>query len=153
LTEWYDSPTPELDRDEQSVAASLLWALRGDAGQRALVAWSMGWKPAQEASGTYWLPPFIAELMADPYDAVRLIAYRSLRRLPGFTSFTFDFMSSPADRAAAKDRVLQTWSNQPGRKSAAGNAEILLDAQGAARRSSMERLLRDRDTRPVNLAE
>ena len=30
----------------------LLWLLRGDAGQRALVAWSMGWQPAQQASGT-----------------------------------------------------------------------------------------------------
>ena len=34
---------PALDADEQSVAASLLWLLKGDAGQRAIVAQSMGW--------------------------------------------------------------------------------------------------------------
>ena len=49
--------------DEQSIAASLLWSIRGDAGQRALMAWMMGWKPAQDASGTQWLPPYLAGLL------------------------------------------------------------------------------------------
>ena len=50
LSDWYQTPKVPLNHDEETVAASLLWLLKGDAGQRALSAWSMGWKPAQEAS-------------------------------------------------------------------------------------------------------
>ena len=153
LTEWYDSPTPQLDRDEETVAASLLWALRGDAGQRALVAWSMGWDVAQEASGTQWLAPFLAELLNDPYDAVRFIAYRSLRMVPGFAEFAFDFMSSPDGRLAARQEVLQTWKGRRDSRDRGGGAEILLDADGLHRQEMIDSLLRDRDMRPVNLAE
>src|SRR5438046_6164337 len=48
----------ELTGEEQATSAALLWLLRGDAGQRALIAWSMGWEPAKLASGQAWLPPF-----------------------------------------------------------------------------------------------
>ena len=33
---------PELTDDEESIAASLLWLLKGDAGQRVLIAWAFG---------------------------------------------------------------------------------------------------------------
>jgi len=69
------------------VAASLLWLLRGDAGQRAIVAQSMGWAPAQqalEATSRGWLQPYLALLQKDSYDAVRYIASRSLKSLPAF---------------------------------------------------------------------
>ena len=42
-------------RMKKTVAAAVLWAVQGDAGQRALAAWSMGWSPAQTASGKDWL--------------------------------------------------------------------------------------------------
>src|SRR6266850_510692 len=48
LSQWYATPTPALNGDDRGVAASLLWLLRGDAGQRAIVAQSMGWAPAQQ---------------------------------------------------------------------------------------------------------
>ena len=65
-----DAAAP-LGTTEQRVAASLLWLLRGDAGQRAIVAQAMGWAPAQQASGTDWMAPHLAQLLDDPYDAVR----------------------------------------------------------------------------------
>src|SRR5437899_7030654 len=34
LEQWYGTPKPQLGDEEQSVAASLLWLLKGDAGQR-----------------------------------------------------------------------------------------------------------------------
>jgi hypothetical protein len=46
------NPKPALDADQQSVAASVLTLLKGDAGQRAIVAQSLGWAPAQQVSGT-----------------------------------------------------------------------------------------------------
>jgi len=84
LTKWFGTPRPELGDDEQHVAASLLWLLRGDAGQRAIVAQSMGWAPAQQASPRGWLQPYLALLQKDSYDAVRYIASRSLTSLPPF---------------------------------------------------------------------
>src|SRR5262249_19659675 len=92
LAAWYrTSPTP-LDVDQRSIAAAILWMTKGDAGQRALVAWSMGWRPAQEASGVGWMPPFLAGLLDDPYDAVRFIAGKSLHTLPSNAPIAYDFM-------------------------------------------------------------
>jgi hypothetical protein len=84
LSRWYATPAPALADDDRTVAASLMGLLRGDAGQRAIVAQSMGWAPAQQASGTGWLTPYLALLQKDSYDAVRYIASRSLRSLPPF---------------------------------------------------------------------
>ena len=60
--------------DDRTVAASLVSLLKGDAGQRAIVAQAFGWPPAQRASGTNWMAPYLALLLNDPYDAVRYIA-------------------------------------------------------------------------------
>ena len=84
LDEWYRTPRPALGQDEETVAAAVLWLLKGDAGQRAIVAQAMGWRAAQEASGAGWLAPYLALTQKDQYDAVRLIASRSLATLPRF---------------------------------------------------------------------
>jgi len=84
LNDWYGVAKPALDDDERSVAASVLVLLKGDAGQRAIVAESMGWAPAQAASGRAWLAPYLALTARDSYDAVRYIATRSQRTLPPF---------------------------------------------------------------------
>lgn len=49
LSLWYKHAIPKLSADEESIAASVLWALRGDAGQRALTAWSFSWSDAHPA--------------------------------------------------------------------------------------------------------
>jgi hypothetical protein len=84
LESWYGIAPPALEADETSVAASVLVLLKGDAGQRAIVAESMGWAPAQDASGRAWLTPYLALTARDSYDAVRYIAARSQRTLPPF---------------------------------------------------------------------
>lgn len=84
LNEWYGTAKPALDADESSVAASVLVLLKGDAGQRAIVAESMGWAAAQAAAGRAWLTPYLALTARDSYDAVRYIAARSQRSLPPF---------------------------------------------------------------------
>jgi hypothetical protein len=84
LESWYGIARPALDADQTSVAASVLVLLKGDAGQRAIVAESMGWAPAQAASGRAWLTPYLALTARDSYDAVRYIAMRAQRTLPPF---------------------------------------------------------------------
>ena len=78
LAEWYDIPTVELSSRENEVAASLLWLLSGDAAQRALAAWHMGWQSAWQVVGREWQAPFLAQLLDDPYAGVRNVAFDSL---------------------------------------------------------------------------
>ncbi len=153
LYEWYAVTPPELTADQKNIAASVLWALRGDAGQRALMAWSFGWKPASEISGTDWTAPYLAELITDPYDAVRLIAGRSLRRLPGFETFEYDFMESPGKRRLSRLKALEIWAQiqkTPGRTN---SPATLIDATGELQRKTMIRLLTNRDNTPIVLNE
>ena len=71
LQDWFGKPKPHLDPDEESIAAGVLWTLRGDAGQRALMAWSMGWDQARQTAGQDWVGA-----LSGP------VAQRSLRRGP-----------------------------------------------------------------------
>jgi hypothetical protein len=153
LTAWFGQPRVELSDDQQTIAASVLWLLRGDAGQRAIVGQSLGWDAAQAASGTDWMAPYLAMLLEDPYDAVRFIAYRSLRSLPGFSGFDFDFICTPPERTAARQRALGIWRNRNESKLAVPRPQVLLDPAGTLQLPEVERLLQQRDTRAVNLGE
>ena len=149
---WYGTPPPEISSDQATVAASLLWLLRGDAGLRALTAWSMGWAPAQETSGTGWMVPHLAEALNDPYDTVRYIAYRSLRSLPGHASFDYDFVAPANERIATVVPVIQSWRDSPVALERR-DPQLLRDASGALRIDRMRRLFDQRDTRPLFLRE
>jgi hypothetical protein len=147
----YGIAAPPLDEEQRSVAASLLWSLRGDAGQRALLAWGFGWAPAMQASGSDWSAPVLGLLMDDPYDAVRYIAGRSLRRVPGFERFDYDFVPAPGTRKAVAPRVLAAWDARSGRT--VGRPELLIDPAGSLDRARVSELLKSRDMRPVHLLE
>jgi len=121
LNDWYGVAKPSLDADESSVAASVLVLLKGDAGQRAIVAESMGWSAAQQASGRAWLAPYLALTAKDSYDAVRYIASRSQRTLPPF-------------------RREELPRNSP---------QLLIKADGTFNADVVNRLVRARDNRRV----
>ena len=152
LRDWYGQSPPDLGNDERSVAASILWLLRGDAGQRALTAWSYGWEPAQEASGTSWMVPYLGELLMDPYAAVRFISARSLRTIPGFESLQYDFTGSRDARIEAAVGALQAWHNSP-RARARRDPELLFGIDGTLDTAAMRRVFDQRDNRPLFLRE
>ena len=152
LAAWYAQPAPRLDEDEGATAASILWLLRGDAGQRALTAWSYGWRPAQEASGTSWMPPYLGELLGDPYDAIRFIAAASLRRVPGFETLQYDFTANRDARIEAAVGALRAWRNST-RARARRDSELLFGPDGTLDITAMRRLFDQRDTRPLFLRE
>lgn len=152
LDQWYDIPIPDLSDDQQQTAAGPLWSLQGDAGLRALTVWSMGWQPAQSAAGTDWMAPYVGQLLLDPYDAVRLMAGRSLHTLPGFQDVDYDFLADSKERSVVRRRVWELWRTES--QAAAGqNAATLINADGRLNEDIFQRLLRGRDDRPVNLAE
>ena len=152
LAEWYDTPRPTLTEDQENIAAAVLWAVTGHAGQRALVGWHMGWRPAQETSGTGWLAPYLTLLLNDPYPAVRIIAYRSLAELPGFESYAFDYVATPAEREAAVRNAVEIWRTELSSRSETG-AAILIHPDGSLRQAEFIRLVGVRDDRPIHWIE
>jgi predicted CXXCH cytochrome family protein len=164
LHTWYGTPEPKLDTEQQTVSSSILDLLRGDAGKRALIAWSMGWGPAVETAGKDWLPPYLAWLFEDPYAAVRYMSGHSIEKLPGYTELQFDYVGTPEARAKSRQQAMDIWekarrdSNKGRPGSERGNAEVLLngnaDKGGAGlRRDVIDRLARDRDDKQMFLAE
>jgi predicted CXXCH cytochrome family protein len=144
LGEWYGQKVPALPADEQQVSAAALLVLRGDAGQRALLAWHMGWAPARQASGEKWLAPYLAQLFDDPYATVRYLAQRSLQRLPGFQDFPYDYIAPAADRAQAPARARAQWER---RGMVDTRPEVALDP------ATWTRLLQERNNRSMDLQE
>ena len=131
LAEWWGEKRVELSSDEAGVASGHLWLLAGDAGQRALAAWSAG----RVAKPAAWSED-LAQLLDDPYESVRLIAWRSLRTRSELAGVGYDFVGSRAERLRAREAVLER-------------------TRGDARldRAAFERLLSKRDDRRVDLSE
>ena len=131
--------------------------------QRALIAWSMGWEPAEAASGSHWMGPYLGHLLEDPYDVVRFVAYRSLRRLPEFSGtdangrgpgdFVYSFLSPPEERAAARRRAFEIWSRMRGSGKWPAAEAVLTAPNGALRTEVFDRLVRKRDDRRIHLNE
>jgi hypothetical protein len=152
LKEWYSQPVEPLSSEQKSVSAAVLWLLAGDAGQRALIAWHMGWQPAKEASGHDWMAPHLAQLLLDPYSVVRFISKRSLKRLPGYGDFAYDYIAPAGERATAKAEALSIWEKHPGPMLRELGA-VLLDADGQLKKAEVSRLLIRRNDRPMELLE
>jgi len=121
LSEWYGQaeftasrgttgPKPPAGGAEPSAAVD--WLLRGDAVQRALVAWHMGWAPARQASDASWAVPYLAELLDDPYAAVRYIAGHSLNAHHGYEDIRFDYVADSKSRRAVALQVQDRFAKE-----------------------------------------
>jgi len=145
----YGIPAPTLGDDQRKYAASVLSSLTGDAGERALLAWAMAWPPARHASDPTAMLPLLGVLLDDPYDAVRLVAERSLRAYPAFEHFKYDAVPSPDTRPWVAPSV---WSAVP-RTAGRPRPELLRTAAGTFDEQAAAQLRKRRDDRPVNLFE
>jgi hypothetical protein len=150
LADWYGHNQPVMNYEHESIAVSVRHALKGDAGQRALVAWSFGWKPAHDQSGTEWMAPYLLTLMTDDYDAVRLIAYRSIRRLPECRDLQFDPLAPGDQRTRITAKALNRWKEKSARTH---RPELLLGPNGELLDDTFQQLFDERDHRAVILNE
>lgn len=155
LTAWYGIKAPTINRADQRASATVRGILEGDAGKRALMAWVLGWPEAQKVSGTDWMEPYLAELLVDPYPAVRIIAERSLRTLPGYDGFMKELDSKEEFREQAKAEVLTNWSARTGGDGPKKPARplLLMQADGTLDVDEFARLLKRRDLRKIRLVE
>jgi hypothetical protein len=138
-----------MSEDDRTVAASLVSLLKGDAGQRAIIAQAFGWRAAQQASGTNWMAPYVSLLLNDSYDAVRYIAARSLKTLPGYENFAFDFAGSENERAINQRRALGLWRDMRDRQGRRGDETLLFNADGTFIADRIDRLTSQRNNRRV----
>ncbi len=154
LNAWYRQPVPELSPEQAVRSAAVLAALRGDAGVRALMAWHLGWAPAQAASGTDWIAPILGQLLDDPYPAVRFIARRSLGSLPGFPGLPYDFAPAPNERAPARPVVWTAWrSARHSNDASKDRSAVLWHSDGGLDTVTFDRLVQERDDRSMDLQE
>ncbi len=153
LSQWYRQPETALDETRRTISDAVLLTLKGDAGQRALIAWHMGWEPAKKTSGADWLPPYLAQLLEDPYSAVRYIAGRSLRVFPQFKDVAFDFTSSVAEAKRAHDDVVVRWASESGGRFERPRPELLIQSQARLMDAPFNQLLQQRDNTSMDLQE
>ena len=150
LFAWYKIPLEDLTLEDKTIAASILWALKGDAGQRALIAWHMGWAPAREISNDAWMVPYLATLLEDPYAAVRYIAGRSLKRLAGYGDFSYDYIGAPDALRRSGALAFELWTKTA---KPVANAALLLDKDGRLNQATVESLQQSRNNRVLDLQE
>lgn len=153
LAEWYGQETPDLEADDRTIAAAVLWVLKGDAGQRAVVTWNMGRPEAQAAAGTDWMYPVLALNLNDPYSAVRYITAHTLRGLPGFADFEYAYAADESVTRPAVTRAYQRWFDTVRSPDTVFSARTIQQPNGLFIASEQARLMNARDQRPIFLAE
>jgi hypothetical protein len=152
LADRYAQPKTALTTEQQNISAFLLWLVKGHAAQRAVAAWHGGWQPAQEASGTNWLAPFLAQTLSDSYGVVRYIGARSTRTLPGFEKMQYDFLAAPRVLATNTAQAVEIWQTSSGAYlNPATN--ILIGSEGKLMRAKLQELVEKRDNRSVTVKE
>ncbi len=151
LAAWYGRKPPAL-RDETSAVE---WLLAGDAAKRALAAAHFAEPAARAASGVEWQPPLLARLLEDPYPAVRHVAARALRAIPGYAELPYDFVAPAQDRARARDAADAIWRARGAGTNVAADqrGRVLLRADGQSDNDAVLRLASQRDDRAITIAE
>lgn len=148
FAKWYGKQAVELSQENKTVSAAVLWLTKGDAAQRVITAWHLGWEPARAISGTGWMPFYLGLLLNDPYGVVRYVAAKSLRADPAH-KVEYDFMAPAADRKRAIDAVFLEAS----RRTNAPKSAVLVDDRGQWEVERVKAFLRQRDNRPVSIKE
>jgi len=139
-----------------NISDAVRLALSGDAGQRVLAAWHLGWSPALEISRTNWVAPILGQLLDDPYAAVRCVAERSLKQTTQPVGWNYDYTLNPQQRQPARQRVWESWVGQA---DAAATPEskshqlLVWPKDLEAQQEAFDPWLRLRDDRPVRLRE
>jgi hypothetical protein len=154
LQQWYNIEPIALDEDEKTISATLLWMLRGDAIQRVLAAWTLGWEPSRQPAADEWRLPFLAQLLDDPYSMTRFMAAGSLEKL-GVELQPYDFLESPQNRPSAAEAMQKEFRfPKPTDANSTANGVLpFIGGDQALNRKLLEKLLLQRDDRPITLNE
>ena len=158
LQAWADSAdvpagntAPPETSGEAAWSSVAVAALRGDAAARVIAVAALGDARARAVSGRGWQAQVLAEALDDPYAAVRFVAARSLRALPGFEDLAFDFV---AERdARVRQQALARERARAGAVPASGAPPLPMDERGVISPDVLATLMQQRDLRPIRIAE
>jgi predicted CXXCH cytochrome family protein len=153
LTDWYGHPPATIPEEWRETSEIVRLLLSGDAGQRALAAWHLGWEPARALTGDDWQPPLLSRLLVDPYAAVRAIAHRSLALSAGYSDVAYDFAGAPSTRETAVEASLRRWTGATRPRTLETLSALLLKPDGQQATDAVERWMQRRDDRLVHLRE
>jgi hypothetical protein len=143
LAGWYGQPPLDRPNEDSKLPHAAVGLLKGDAANRVLYAYVMGWKLAHVASGKGWQASLLAELLTDPYAAVRFVAQRSLKELPGYDDLDYDFIAAPDTLAKQQAQARQRARRHP----------KTLDTMPKLSSAQVKRLIEQRDTTPISISE
>ena len=152
LKRWYGIESPELPPDEKDICFTVLAVLKGNAVQRALAGWALGWPAAQQASSTDWAIPFLGFLLQDNYHAVRFIADRTLASLQGNKKEQYDSLAAKKERDQASRNIVQKWLRNKDDRPTVGSS-YLINETGEPMIDEINRLLKQRDTQEIVIGE
>lgn len=154
LSEWFGQPRPALSADQRTVAASLLWALEGDAAQRALVMAAWGRPEARATSGSGWMTPFLAFLLNDPYTSVRYLAHRAALSSEHARSLAgYDFMGEHPVLERISKVFYADWQRSGAARNPRRGLDVLIGEDGAPLLERIGTHLQRRDDRDITLNE
>ena len=152
LNDWYGIESPEIPEDHRTVSYTVLASLEGNAIERALAAWTIGWPETDKASTKDWTVPYLGFLLQDNYHAVRLIADRSLRTLPGFADVEYDSLDAKEQRDQAARTIVQQWLKQDNQLRTK-SPSVLISPNGTPIIQRIDAYLKNRDTTKIFIAE
>lgn len=160
LAKWYGAPaaSPPLDAGAAERVARALAStnaraveelLAGDAATRVVVAAAFARDGAARTPNRAWEARVLAELLDDPYAAVRKVACDALHRTPNFVRFPCDFEAEADARRTQRSAALE-------RAAALANGERaawIHDASDVALDERIRALAALRDERPMTISE
>ena len=91
--------------------------------------------------------------MDDPYSTVRFVTHRSLKTLPGFEDFRYNFVGSAEERSHVRKRIILDWNNRTKTSFDRSGLQRLINSMGRLNSELVEALLEQRDDRPVSISE
>ena len=92
--------------------------------------------------------PALAQLLNDPYTAVRRLAFQALRSMKGFEDLQFDFVGSEQHRKVIQAEVMLRWERLRGTIPRQSWSALLLDDEGKLQLDRYLELLKRRDDQP-----
>ncbi len=107
LARWYNRKPAASVVAREPISAVADTLLRGNAAQRIIAAWHLGWEPALKVGGGPWVAPILSTALLDDYGAVRFVAARSLQVQSGSPETRVDFLAPERDRRRAIREILR----------------------------------------------
>ena len=97
------------------------------------------------------MAPYLAELLTDSYDVARFNGYHSLKSVPEFSEFEYDFVGSKQARQTKKEDAMRLWNEMTARPSA--SKSLLINDQKLLDSSDFQKLRDQRIDPPMVLIE